>query len=80
MEKKTLWPLFMDWVQLPQGFRATTRKQFTFLTLRPLKFLVPQESKFLCCMDTDSFIVHSKSEDIYAGLAGYVTKRYDTFK
>ena len=28
--KKTLWPLFMDGVQLPQGYRATTRRQFTF--------------------------------------------------
>ena len=27
--KKT-WPLFMDEVQLPQGYRATTKKQFTF--------------------------------------------------
>ena len=26
----TLWPLFMDGVQLPQGCRATTGKQFTF--------------------------------------------------
>ena len=29
--KKTLWPLlFMDEVQLPQGFSASTRRQFTF--------------------------------------------------
>ena len=28
--KKTLWPLFMDWVQLPRGYRATSRGQFTF--------------------------------------------------
>ena len=27
--KKT-WPLFMDGVQLSQGYRATTKKQFTF--------------------------------------------------
>ena len=29
-KKKALWPLFMDGVQLPQGYRATTRRQFTF--------------------------------------------------
>ena len=28
--KKDLWPLFMDGVQLPQGYRATTRKHFPF--------------------------------------------------
>ena len=28
--KQTLWPLFMDRVQLPQGYRATTRRPFTF--------------------------------------------------
>ena len=28
--KKTLWPLFMDTVQLCQGYRATARRQFTF--------------------------------------------------
>ena len=29
-KKKTLWPLFMDGVQVPQGYRATSRRQFTF--------------------------------------------------
>ena len=29
-KKKTLCPLFMDRVQLPQGYRATTRRPFTF--------------------------------------------------
>ena len=29
-QEKTLWPFFMDEVQLPQGYRATTRRQFTF--------------------------------------------------
>ena len=28
--KETLWPFFIDGVQLPQGYRATTRRQFTF--------------------------------------------------
>ena len=29
-KKATLQPLFMDGVQLPQGYRATSRRQFTF--------------------------------------------------
>ena len=33
--KKTLWPLFMDGVQLPQCYRATTRRRFTFCHLVP---------------------------------------------
>ena len=32
---KTLWLLFMDRVQLPQGYRATLRRQFTFTTKFP---------------------------------------------
>ena len=27
---KTLWPLFMNGVQLSQGYRGTTKRQFTF--------------------------------------------------
>ena len=27
LKKKTSWPLFMDGVQLPQGYRATTIRQ-----------------------------------------------------
>ena len=27
---KSLWPLFMDGVQLPQGYMATRRREFTF--------------------------------------------------
>ena len=34
--KKSFMALFMDGVQLPQGYRATTRRQFTFSQ----KFLV----------------------------------------
>ena len=30
---KTLWPLFIDEVQLPQGNRATTMRQFIFYHL-----------------------------------------------
>ena len=29
-KKKTLWPLFMDGVQLSQGYKATSRRQSTF--------------------------------------------------
>ena len=29
-KKKTLWPLFVHGVQLFQGYRATTSRQFTF--------------------------------------------------
>ena len=29
-QKQTLCPLFMDGVQRPQGYRATTRRHFTF--------------------------------------------------
>ena len=32
---KTLWPLFMDWVQLSQGYRATLRKQLIFYHKSP---------------------------------------------
>ena len=27
---KTLWPFFMNWVELSQGYSVTTRRQFTF--------------------------------------------------
>ena len=37
--KKTLWPLFMDVVQLSLGYRATTRTVY-FLPLNPEEFLV----------------------------------------
>ena len=30
LQKNTLWPLFMDGIQLSQGYRATMRRQFTF--------------------------------------------------
>ena len=29
-KKSTLWPIFMDGVQLPHSFRVTSRRQFTF--------------------------------------------------
>ena len=36
-KKKTLWPLFMDGVQLPQGYRVTMRRQFIFYYQVPRK-------------------------------------------
>ena len=42
--QKTLWPLFMDRVQLPQDYRATTRRQFTWLTSERWKAELPWES------------------------------------
>ena len=32
LKGKTLWPLLIDVVQLSQGYRATTRRQFSFYT------------------------------------------------
>ena len=32
----------------------------------------------LCYMDTDSFIIHIKTEDFYKGIANDVEKRFDT--
>ena len=32
----------------------------------------------LCCMDTDSFIMHIKTEDFYKDIANDVEKRFDT--
>ena len=37
-QKQTLWPLFMDGFQMPQGDRATTMRQFTFYHLVPRNF------------------------------------------
>ena len=36
------------------------------------------ENAKLCYMDTDSFIVHVKTKDIYKGIAEDVEKRFDT--
>ena len=38
--KKTLWPLFIDRVQLFQGLRANVRRQFVFLPFSSQEFLV----------------------------------------
>ena len=32
----------------------------------------------LCCIDTDSFITHIKTEDFYKDIADDVEKRFDT--
>ena len=48
---KTLWLLFVDGVQLPQGYRATSRKQFTFYHNVPRNFWYsfdrPQKDEWL---------------------------------
>ena len=36
------------------------------------------ENAKLCYMDTDSFIVHVKTEDIYKDIAGDVKTRFDS--
>ena len=37
-----------------------------------------QNNAKLCYMDTDSFIIHIKTEDFYKDIADDVKKRYDT--
>ena len=32
----------------------------------------------LCYMETDSFIIHIKTEDVYKDIAGDIEKRFDT--
>ena len=37
-----------------------------------------QNNVKLCYMDTDSFIIHIKSENVYEGIADDIEKRFDT--
>ena len=37
-----------------------------------------QRNAKLCYMDTDSFIIHIKTEDVYRDIANNVEKRFDT--
>ena len=39
--------------------------------------IVSQNEK-ICYMDTDSFIIHIKTEDVYEDIADHVEKRFDT--
>ena len=32
LKKKAVWPIFIDGIQLSQGYRATSRRHFTFYT------------------------------------------------
>ena len=32
----------------------------------------------LCCLETDSLIIHSKTKDVYEDIANDVKKRFDT--
>ena len=36
------------------------------------------EKAKLCYLDTDSFIVHVKTENVYVGIAENIDKRFDT--
>ena len=36
------------------------------------------ENAKLCCMDTDSFIVHVKTDNIYKDTGGDIETRFDT--
>ena len=40
--------------------------------------LKSQQNAKLCYMDTDSFIIHIKTEDVYQDIADNVEKRFDT--
>ena len=46
-----LWSLFMDGVQLPQGYRATIRKQFTFYHEVPRYSWCSFEHLQIICVD-----------------------------
>ena len=37
-----------------------------------------QDNAKLCYIDTDSFIIHTKTEDFYEDIANEVEKRFDT--
>ena len=37
-----------------------------------------QSNAKLCYMDTDSFIIHIKTEDNYEDIANHIEKRFDT--
>ena len=37
-----------------------------------------QDNAKLCYMDTDSFIIHITTEDVYEDIADYVEERFDT--
>ena len=37
-----------------------------------------QNNAKLCCMDTDSFIIHIKTEDVYDDIADDVEERFDS--
>ena len=53
---------------------------FGIINIRSFDYLKPKYGKNvkLCYMDTDSFIVYVKTEDIYKYIAKDVEKRFDT--
>ena len=40
--------------------------------------LIYQNKAKLCYMETDSFIIHIKKEDVYEGIVADIEKRFDT--
>ena len=40
--------------------------------------LMHQYTAKQCCMDTDSFIIHNKTKDVFEDIADDVEKRFDT--
>ena len=66
-KKNPSWPLFMDQVQLPQGYRATTRRQFTFYHLVPRNYWYsfdwPRKNKWLSNPWSHPVVLDSRSQD-----------------
>ena len=52
----------------------TLMDEFWYVYIKP-KY---ENNAKLCYMDTDSFIIHIKTEDVYKDIAGDVEKRFDT--
>ena len=53
---------------------------YGFGMIKPIWYIKPkyQYNTKLCYMDTDTFIIHVKTEDIYEDAANDVEKRFDT--
>ena len=53
---------------------------YGFGMIQPIWYIKPkyQYNTKLCYMDTDTFIIHVKTEDIYEDAANDVEKRFDT--
>ena len=51
--------------------------EFWYDYIKP-KYQYNQYNAKLCYMDTDSFIIHVKTENVYEDIADHVEKRFDT--